>query len=288
VRAPDQPPPAPSAEPPGARLSPAAIGLLGADAKVGLLATVDPQGLPHVTLITSLAANGAGGLMFGQFCEGLSKVHVRERPQVGFLGLDGDRHWLRGKARWRGAARQGADFEAYNRKPIFRYNAYFGIHTVHYLDLVEVEEGGELRVPRLIAGAALARAVRLATLARRDRAALTPWAARLVGRAATLKFASYVGDDGHPCIVPGVAACTAGPGRLVVACPGDDPTAAGVVDGTALAVFALDRALHSVLARGRTSGPRRVGGARVATLDLDWVYNSMPPKHGQIFPPLAC
>ena len=30
----------------------------------------------------------------------------------------------------------GADFEWYNNIPMFRYNAYFGIHTVHYMDLV--------------------------------------------------------------------------------------------------------------------------------------------------------
>ena len=270
------------------QLSPGAIGLLGADAKVGLLATVDPQGLPHVTLITSLTATGPGQLMFGQFSEGLSKTYVRAHPQIGFLALDGDRHWLRGKAVWRSAARQGEDFEAYNRKPMFRYNAYFGIHTVHYLDVVEVEEGGQLGVSSLVAGAALARAVRIAAVARRETPALTPWAVTLVSRAATLKFASYVGADGHPCIVPGVAACTAGPGRLVVACPGDDEVVAGMAQGAGVAVFALDRALHSVLVRGRPTRFRRVGGTRVAALDIDWVYNSMPPKHGQIFPPLSC
>ena len=43
----------------------------------------------------------------------------------------------RGKARWTGEASSGDDYEMYNRKPMFRYNSYFGIHTVHYLDLVE-------------------------------------------------------------------------------------------------------------------------------------------------------
>jgi uncharacterized pyridoxamine 5'-phosphate oxidase family protein len=269
-------------------LSPAAIDLLGADAKVGLLATVDPDGRPHVTLITSLAAKGPKRLMFGQFSEGRSKTHVRSHPEVGFLALDGARRWLRGKAVWRSAVRQGEDFEAYNRKPMFRYNAYFGIHTVHYLDVVEVEEGGELGVPSLVVGAALARGVRIATVSRCATPALTPWAVKLVSRAATLKFASYVGEDGHPCIIPGVAACTAGSGRVVVACPNGDPAAASLPDGADVAVFALDRELHSVLLRGRATNRRSVAGVTMSALDIDWVYNSMPPKHGQIYPQFSC
>jgi hypothetical protein len=264
------------------------MALLAQDAKIGLVATVGPSGLPHVTLITSLAANGPATLMFGQFSEGLSKTHVRSHPRVGFLALAEDRRWLRGTAVWRGAVRCGEDFEAYNRKPMFRYNAYFGIHTVHYLDVVEVEEGGELGLAGLVGGAVVARAVRIAAVARRATAALTPWAEGLLSRTATLKFASYVGADGHPRIVPGVAACTAGPGRLVVACPADDAAVAAIVDGTDLALFALDRALHSVLARGHVTRHRHLAGAHVEALDIDWVYNSMPPKHGQIFPSPSC
>ena len=269
-------------------LSPAAIELLGADAKVGLLATVDSDGLPHVTLITSLAAKGPHKLMFGQFSEGRSKTNVRSRPQVGFLALDGERRWLRGKAVWQSAVRQGEDFEAYNRKPMFRYNAYFGIHTVHYLDVVEVEEGGTLGVPGLVFGAALARGMRMAVVARSTTPALTPWAVKLVSRASTLKFASYVGSDGHPCLIPGVAACTAGSGRLVVACPTDDPATGSMPEGAEVAVFALDLAMHSVLLRGHATAQRTLAGATVAALDIDWVYNSMPPKHGQIYPQVSC
>ena len=38
--------------------------------KVGLLATVNPEGMPHVTLISSLMACGPAQLCFGQFTEG--------------------------------------------------------------------------------------------------------------------------------------------------------------------------------------------------------------------------
>ena len=269
------------------RFSPAAIELLGKDAKVAILATVDPIGLPHLTLITSLAARGPEQLMFGQFCEGRSKAHVRAHPRVGFFALDADRRWLRGKAIWRCSVRAGEDFESYNKKPMFRYNAYFGVHTVHHLDVVEIEEGGRLRVSRLLGGAALAHTVRVAVVASDGTPALTPWGASLLSGATTLKFASYVGEDGHPRIIPGVATCAAGAGRLVAAIPGDDPATAQLADDVPLAVFALDREMRSVLVRGRLTSRRRLVGSNVAALDIDWVYNSMPPKHGQIFPPVC-
>jgi hypothetical protein len=269
-------------------LSRTGIELLGADAKVGLLATVDADGLPHVTLITSLAAKGPHELMFGQFSEGRSKTNVRSHAKVGFLALDDERRWLRGKAVWRNAVRQGEDFDVYNRKPMFRYNAYFGIHTVHYLDVIEVEEGGELGVPGLVLGAALARGLRMAVVPRSTAPALNPWTVKLVSRASTLKFVSYVGGDGHPRIIPGIAACTAGSGRLVVACPSDDPATAMMPEAAEIAVFALDRALHSVLLRGHTTNYRKWAGSTLSALDIDWVYNSMPPKHGQIYPQVRC
>lgn len=273
---------------PSHSLSPEAIELLGADAKVALLATVDADGLPHVTLITSLTAKGPHTLMFGQFSEGQSKANVRSRPEVGFFALDDTRRWLRGKAVWRSAVRQGEDFEAYNRKPMFRYNAYFGIHTVHYLDLVEVEEGGTLGVPGMVLGAVLARGLRLLKVARNATPALTPWAVKLVSRPSTLKFACYVSADGHPCLIPGVAACTAGSGRLVLACPSDDPATVAMPERAEIAVFALDLALQSVLLRGRATDQRRLVGSSVSSLDIDWVYNSMPPVHGRIYPPAPC
>jgi len=269
-------------------LSPEAIELLGADAKVGLLATVDADGLPHVTLITSLTAKGPCALMFGQFSEGQSKANMRSRPEVGFLALDEKRRWIRGKALWRNAVRQGEDFEAYNRKPMFRYNAYFGIHTVHYLDVVEVEEGGMLGVPGLVLGAALARGLRLLAVSRNATPALTPWAARLVSRPSTLKFASYVSEDGHPCLIPGVAASAAGSGRLALACPSDDPATVAMPERAEIAVFALDLALQSVLLRGHATDQRSLVGSSLSALDIDWVYNSMPPVHGQVYPPTRC
>ena len=107
--------------------------------KIGLLATVDPEGKPHITLITSIQPIGENKLAFGEFSWGLSKYYVRKNPRCGFLMMTLDKSLWRGRALWTGAAGEGAEYIMFNEKPMFRYNTYFGINTVHYLDL---KDGG--------------------------------------------------------------------------------------------------------------------------------------------------
>ena len=51
-----------------------------------------------------------------------------------------------------------------------------------------------------------------------------------------------------------------------------------------MAVFGMSLAMEDVLSRGRYMGIRRVGGVRAGVVEVDWVYNSMPPVPGQIYP----
>ncbi len=104
--------------------------------KVGLLATVSHDGLPHVTLISSLMACGPTQICFGQFTEGISKKNLLENPKVGFLIMSLDKNLWRGKATYTHSVKEGQEYDFYNNIPMFRYNSYFGVHTVYYMDLV--------------------------------------------------------------------------------------------------------------------------------------------------------
>jgi hypothetical protein len=44
--------------------------------------------------------------------------------------------------------------------------------------------------------------------------------------------------------------------------------------------------MEDVLVRGIFNGYCRYRGVNLGTLDIDWVYNSMPPNHGRIYPPV--
>jgi uncharacterized pyridoxamine 5'-phosphate oxidase family protein len=267
-------------------LSPDEIAAFEPDVKVGLLATLDPGGRPHISLITSLNAKDDKHLMFGQFTEGMSKLNLRERPEAGFVVMTMDRKLWRGRARWTHAETDGPDYELYNQKPMFRYNAYFGIHTVHHLDLVSVSEKKGLPLGGLAAGLP---ATALKSLFFRDDSpsgVLNSWSLAHLKSPGCLKFFAWVGENGYPDIVPVVPASTAGRDRLVFAPSVYKTDFKGLQAGTEVAVFGVNLQTESVLVRGTFKGFTGHGPSRLGTLDLDWVYNSMPPTPGQIHPPV--
>lgn len=262
-------------------LSAAEMKAFEPEAKIGLLATVSPEGLPHVTLISSIQAKSPTRLMWGQFCEGRSKSHVRARPEVAFLIMSLDRDLWRGTARWTHAETEGEDYVRFNQLPMFRYNAYFGIHTVHFMDLVEHTGRRRVFMPGTVAGAvATFGAGAAARLARGapERGPMNVWTMHHLQHPATLKFVAWVTPSGFPEILPLVPACPAGPDRLLLGPPGPRVPAGAVV-----AVFALNLQMESVLVRGPLSC---AGRSPVAAVDVDWVYNSMPPLPGQVYPPV--
>jgi hypothetical protein len=44
--------------------------------------------------------------------------------------------------------------------------------------------------------------------------------------------------------------------------------------------------MEDVLVRGRWRGLRRFAGIRAGAVEVDWLYNSMPPVPGQVYPPV--
>jgi len=261
-----------------------AIEAFEPEAKVGLLATVNPAGLPHITLITALQAKTPEQMIWGQFTEGQSKAHVRANPKTGFLILTMDRKLWRGKAVWTHAVKEGADYVMFNTKPLFRYNAYFGIHTVHYMDLVETFGREKLPLGAIIAASVFTTLVKGTARTNGKERILKPWAQGLFGGMATLKFLAYVGRDGFPVIIPLLQCQAADSRRLVFATFAYSGELSAIPDGIPVAVFGLSMQMEDCLVRGTYHARKRPLG--LGSVDIDWVYNSMPPASGQIYPPL--
>ncbi|MGA2641271.1 MAG: pyridoxamine 5'-phosphate oxidase family protein, partial [Spirochaetia bacterium] len=143
--------------------------------KIGLLATVNDEGLPHLTLLSTLRAASPASLTFGQFTEGLSKRHVRRNPHVGFLVMSLQKELWRGTATFSHVEKNGPDYDSYNNEPLFRYNAYFGIHTVYYLDLVGHTGRQSLPMGGIIAASLATAAARAGTGSANNCKALNQW-----------------------------------------------------------------------------------------------------------------
>ncbi|MFH1983938.1 MAG: pyridoxamine 5'-phosphate oxidase family protein [Pseudomonadota bacterium] len=273
-------------------LTPEDIRAFEPEAKVGLLATVDPHGLPHITLITSLRARTATELMWGQFSEGKSKQHVRDNPKVGFLVLTPDRRLWQGRARWTQTARCGPDFEIFNNLPMFRYNAYLGIHTVHHMALVDTTGQQRLPMAAVVTATVLTRLARLASPSSGG-GILSVWARDLFNDLSSLKFLAYVDACGYPRMVPLIQCQARSRDTLVFSAAAFGAELRALRQGVPVAVFGLTLKMESVLVRGPFGGFRPSLFGRMGNIGINWVYNSMPPKQGQIYPavplePIVC
>lgn len=254
--------------------------------KVGIIATVTTEGLPHMSLLTSVMAPAPAKLTIGEFCKGLSKEYMQRTKKIGFAILTLDKKLWRGKALWTHLKKDGREYEVYNQQPMFRYNTYFGINTVHYLDLRETTDGASLPLVSIARSALLTKMAKGGAVKSAAPRVLTHFGESLLNRLDALKFLSYIAEDGYPVVVPMIQCQAVGHNRLAFH-PGTFPDELKKLQpGMAIAVFGLTMGMEDVLVRGIFKGFTRYRGIKLGLLDIDWVYNSMPPNHGQIYPPV--
>ena len=254
--------------------------------KIGLLGTVNPQGEPHLTLISSIIASSPTQMAFGQFIEGVSKDYIRQNPKVGFLIMGLNKHLWTGKASFTHTAKAGKEYDFYNNIPMFRYNAYFGVHTVYYMDLVGQSGESALPMNTIIWAAMLSMMARTLGRLPQERQVFNAWTRGFLNKIDNLKFLSYVAEDGHPVIIPSIQAQTLDAGRVLFSTAVYGEALRAIPAGCRLAVFGMSLSMEDVLMRGTYQGIRRIGGVQCGVVDVDWVYNAMPPVPGQVYPPV--
>ncbi len=254
--------------------------------KVGLVASVNPEGLPHITLITSIGAAGPKQVILGEFCKGDSKIHIQKNPKIGFLVMSMDRKMWRGHAKWTHFRQEGPEYEVYNDQPMFRYNAYFGINTVHYLDLIDARGPDGLPLASIILSSLMTKIAKGGAATGKNERILNVFSEDLFNRLDALKFIAYIRDNGYPELVP-LLQCQAADSRLLAFSTmayGDELSQ--IPAGKDVAIFGMTMKMEDVMVRGTFKGASRSRGIQTGTVDIDWVYNSMPPAHGQIYPPV--
>ncbi|MFO7912679.1 MAG: pyridoxamine 5'-phosphate oxidase family protein, partial [Desulfotignum sp.] len=172
--------------------------------KVGLLATVNSEGQPHITLITSLQPLDKNHLVFGQFAKGRSKKNIRRNPKTAFLLMTLDRSMWRGTADYTHLRTEGPEYRMFNEKPMFRYNAYFGINTVYYFDLKTLGSQERLPLAAIIRATLATKLAKSAAAAASSKTILNPMSEKMFNMAGALRFISWVGEDGYPALVPAI------------------------------------------------------------------------------------
>jgi hypothetical protein len=235
-------------------------------------------------LLSSLCASSPTGLVFGQFSEGLSKVNVRKNSKVGFLILTLDRNTWRGRANFTHTEKSGREFDIFNNMPMFRYNAYFGIHTVYYLDLMEQYGKEPLPMGSIVQAALKTMVAKMLSTKKGRINILNLWTRQLIGKISNLKFLAYIAEDGYPNIVPVIQAQTSGTENIIFAASAFKEEIKAIPANTTVAFFCMSFDMEDVLLRGTYQGIKRIGGVQCGNISVNWVYSPMPPKSEQIYP----
>jgi hypothetical protein len=262
------------------------IQILDVEMKVGILGTVNDDGLPHLTMISSLRPYRENGLVWGQFTEGLSKKFVRQNHKTGFLIMSLDKQMWRGKSIFTHMTKSGPEYDNYNNLPMFRYNAYFGVHTVYYMGLVEHYGKEPLPMGKIVYAAVQTMIARILGKKQVGEAALNPWIRGLFNKVDNLKFLSYVGEDGFPVVLPVIQTQVLDGKRVIFSTGAYGDELRRIPNGIPMAVFAMSFDMEDALLRGTFTGLQRFGGVNSGLVDIDWVYNSMPPTPQQVYPPV--
>ena len=252
--------------------------------KVGLVATITPEGLPHLTMLSTLKAVDEHTLTWGQFTEGSSFQNVRQNPKVGWLIMTLEKDLWRGEGTFTQTATTGPDFDWYNQVPMFRYNAYFGIHTVYYMDLVGHTGKAPLPMNKIIMSAIKTMISRW-FFPKKGQPVLNNWTRSLYNKLDNLKFLTYINENGYPTIIPVIQAQAAGADHLIFATGAFTEEIKAIPQGIPMALFGLELDMTDVICRGTYQGLRRVGPHRCGVMDVDWVYSPMPPVPTQVYPP---
>lgn len=252
--------------------------------KVGLLATINSEGFPHMTLISSIQANTPSQIIWGEFINGLSKEYVKINNKTGFLIMSLEKELWRGKAVWTHEKREGEEYEMFNKKPLYRYNSYCGISIVHYMDLVEISEGSRLDMASIAKGAVLTKLSKSGVKLKENLRILKPWAEGLFNTIGNLKFLSYIGEDGFPEIIPVFQSQASGSSRIVFSSSPYKDELKRIPEGSKASIFGMTLDMEDVLLIGRFMGFKKSGLVNLGIFDIEKVYNSMPPKHGFIYP----
>lgn len=247
--------------------------------KIALVAMFDDEDDIHIALYSSLMNKGDDKFIFGEFVIGESKRYIHEKPKTGFLIMSVSREFWTGKMKFTHFATEGEDYVKLNEQPLFRFNTYMGVHKVHYADLIDISERTKLDMGGIVKNALKVLIRKSSIKGDVKKPALKPWAQKFLSKIDTLMFIGFEDEDGYPVLVPVIQAQAVSPSRIVLTRKPYADILKNLKDGQRVAIYGASLDMDAVLVKGTYHDYKKDLGY----VDIDKVYNTVPPKHGRIF-----
>jgi hypothetical protein len=113
---------------------------------------------------------------------------------------------------------------------------------------------------------------------------LNNWSYKFLSKMSNLKFISYIGDDGFPVILPVIQAQALTENKIIFHIDPNHYEFSEIHKGSNVALFCMSTDMEDILIRGTYMGINKILGMNYAVVEINWVYNPMPPVAGQIYP----
>ncbi len=250
-----------------------------------LIATIDENQYPHLSFITSNIAISPKKIKWGEFVRGKSKGNVVKRPKQGFLymNINPPFKFLQAKAKFDHDSESGEDAEEFNQMKLFRYNTYMRVYRVFFNKLISARRLRKISILGLAKGA-LFNLFGVGEKTGLPENRLNDVGNRLFSKPFYPKFISYLDpSDGYPVIFPIFQARAVEKKKIVIPFTDFKRDLQEMPERCKVSMFALDfEGLNQML-----KGSFTKISEKKAVVDIDIVYNSMPPIPGRLYPQKA-
>ena len=248
-----------------------------------LVSTIDPKGNPHITMIASNKAVDEKIVKWGQFTDGTSKENVIRNPKQGIIFMTAEMpfKFLQIKADYDYCSTEAEDAVDFNQTDLMRYNVYMRVYKTYFNKVKATSSVRDIKLVGIVKGiiANLFGKRKYKTGKREER--LPEFGMKLFNGPIFPKFIAYIDPtDNYPIIIPCFQARAIENKTITFTFSQFKEDLNNIPVGAKVAVFVMDFELETLLAKGTYSGKQ---GSR-GVINIEQVYNSMPPQAGYIYP----
>lgn len=268
-------------------LSEQAVEFTQPDIMLKLIATVDPRGWPHLTIITSNKAISKDKVVWGRFSDGLSKKYVLDNSKHGIIYMTGEMPFkiLQLKVDYSHTADEGENIDSFNKSPLMRYMTYMRVYKVYYNNVVAASPVRKMGLGGIAMGIIKAIIAKGGAKTNLEEKRLNPMGYNIFKGPINPKFIAYVDPaDGYPIIIPCVQLTVADHNRLIFSPSALKSDLEAIPVGDNVAVLGMTLSLANQLVNGTFIGFKKFRGVKLGVIEIEEIYNSAPPIMGKIYP----
>ena len=250
-----------------------------------LIATVDPRGWPHITLISSNRAISKNQIVWGQFTKGSSKEYVQKNPKQGifYMTAEAPFKFIQVKADFSHTKDDGEDIEYFNKSDFMRYFTYINIYRVYYNNIVAATPIRDLPFGGI--ASKIAKQIVKSAKTELEEKRLNVIGYKLLTDKIGVRAIAYIDpSDGYPIIIPHLQLQAVDHNRLYFPLTGLKEDLLQIPVDSKVAVFAANFDMASQVVKGTFTGFQKLEDLEFGLIEIEEIYNSSPPIMGKIYP----